>query len=206
MPLEGRVVLVAGAAGGLGSAASVACAQAGATVVLLGRKLAPLNRVYDAAKAGVRIAFNTDDPVTESRFFLRTAALAVRGGLPPEQALEAHTIRGAEMLHLEGRVGSIEPGKDGDLVLLSGDPFSVYTKVLATWIEGELVFDRSPNRHTGFGIGPHRCLGIHLARRELRIGLRALHRRLPDYRLHPERPPELFGGMKGVSSLWLVKG
>jgi cytochrome P450 len=70
----------------------------------------------------------------------------------------------------------------------------------------ELVFDRSPNRHSGFGMGPHRCLGIHLARRELRMGLRALHRRLPDYRLHPQRPPELFGGMKGVSSLWLVKG
>ena len=50
-PLQGRVILVAGAAGGLGSAASVACAEAGATVVLLGRKVAPLNRVYDAAKA-----------------------------------------------------------------------------------------------------------------------------------------------------------
>lgn len=49
--LDGRVILVAGAAGGLGSAASVACAQAGATVVLLGRKVAPLNRVYDAVKA-----------------------------------------------------------------------------------------------------------------------------------------------------------
>lgn len=49
--LEGRVILVAGAAGGLGSAAAVACAQAGATVVLLGRKVAPLNRVYNAVKA-----------------------------------------------------------------------------------------------------------------------------------------------------------
>ena len=49
--LDGRVILVAGAAGGLGSAAAVACAQAGATVVLMGRKVAPLNRVYDAAKA-----------------------------------------------------------------------------------------------------------------------------------------------------------
>lgn len=49
--LRGGVVLVAGAAGGLGSAAAVACAKAGATVVLLGRKVAPLNRVYDAAKA-----------------------------------------------------------------------------------------------------------------------------------------------------------
>jgi cytochrome P450 len=67
----------------------------------------------------------------------------------------------------------------------------------------ELDFDRSPNRHVGFGHGPHRCLGIHLARRELRIALQALHRRLPDYRLHPSKPAELFGGMKGVSSLWL---
>lgn len=50
-PLRDRVVLVVGAAGGLGSAAAVACAQAGATVVLLGRKVAPLNRVYDAVKA-----------------------------------------------------------------------------------------------------------------------------------------------------------
>ena len=47
--LDGRVVLVAGAAGGLGAAASRACAAAGATVVLLGRKVAKLNRVYDSA-------------------------------------------------------------------------------------------------------------------------------------------------------------
>lgn len=69
----------------------------------------------------------------------------------------------------------------------------------------ELRFDRTPNRHVGFGLGPHRCLGIHLARRELRVALQAFHRRLPDYRLHPEHAPELFGGMKGVGSLWLVK-
>jgi cytochrome P450 len=69
----------------------------------------------------------------------------------------------------------------------------------------EIRFDRAPNRHLGFGLGPHRCLGIHLARRELRIALQAFHRRLPDYRLHPARKPELFGGMKGVASLWLRK-
>lgn len=49
--LRDRVVLIAGAAGGLGAPAAVACARAGATTVLLGRKVAPLNRVYDAAKA-----------------------------------------------------------------------------------------------------------------------------------------------------------
>ncbi|MDE2381435.1 MAG: SDR family NAD(P)-dependent oxidoreductase [Xanthomonadaceae bacterium] len=50
--LQDRTVLITGAAGGLGSAAAVACAQAGATVILLGRKVAALNRVYDAVKAG----------------------------------------------------------------------------------------------------------------------------------------------------------
>lgn len=51
--LAGRVVLITGAAGGLGSAAAQACASAGATVVLLGRKLRPLERIYDAvAKLG----------------------------------------------------------------------------------------------------------------------------------------------------------
>ena len=69
----------------------------------------------------------------------------------------------------------------------------------------ELVFDRVPNRHMGFGHGPHRCLGIHLARREMCIGLQVMHRRLPDYELHPDRKPELFAGIKGASSLWLRK-
>lgn len=50
-PLQDRVILVAGAAGGLGSVAAVACAQAGATLVLLGRRVATLNRVYDAVSA-----------------------------------------------------------------------------------------------------------------------------------------------------------
>ncbi|WP_256645192.1 SDR family NAD(P)-dependent oxidoreductase [Thermomonas paludicola] len=49
--LQGRIVLITGASGGLGAAAALACAQAGATLVLLGRKVAPLNRVYDAVKA-----------------------------------------------------------------------------------------------------------------------------------------------------------
>ena len=70
----------------------------------------------------------------------------------------------------------------------------------------ELRYERQPNRHLGYGLGPHRCLGIHLARRELRIGLQALHRKLPDYSLDPNRPAVGFGGMKGLASLPLKKG
>jgi cytochrome P450 len=70
----------------------------------------------------------------------------------------------------------------------------------------EIRYDRSPNRHLGFGLGPHRCLGIHLARRELRIALQVLHRKLPDYQLDPAREAVAFCGMKGLASLPLVKG
>ena len=94
-------------------------------------------------KAGVKVAFNTDDPITNSRMLLRSAALAVRGGMSEDAALKGLTIYPAEMLDLQGRVGSLEVGKDADFIVLSGAPLSVYTHVLQTWIEGEKVFDRS---------------------------------------------------------------
>ncbi|MCH2173463.1 cytochrome P450 [Myxococcota bacterium] len=68
-----------------------------------------------------------------------------------------------------------------------------------------LIFDRMPNRHLGFGLGPHRCLGIHLARRELRIALQVFHRKCPNYRLDPNKTANAFGGMKGLASLPLVR-
>ena len=82
--LHGHIVLVSGAAGGLGAAAAVACAEAGATVVLLGRKLAPLNRVYDAVKAvGVpTIEVHISDPDLREDFrkisYIRAACIASR--------------------------------------------------------------------------------------------------------------------------------
>jgi imidazolonepropionase-like amidohydrolase len=94
-------------------------------------------------KAGVMIAINTDDFITESRFFLRTGAIAVRGGLSEDAALRALTLNPARMLHLEDRVGSLKEGKDADFVVLSGPPFSIYTQVLETYIDGVRVFDRS---------------------------------------------------------------
>jgi imidazolonepropionase-like amidohydrolase len=94
-------------------------------------------------KAGVLTAFHTDDSVTDSRLFLRSAALAVRGGMSRHAALEALTIAGARILELEERIGTLEAGKDADFIILSGDPLSVYTKVLETWVDGIRVFDRS---------------------------------------------------------------
>lgn len=104
-------------------------------------------------KAGVKVAINTDDFITESRFLLRTGAIALRGGLSEDQALRALTLHGAQMLHLDDRCGSLEKGKDADFVVLSGAPFSVYTQVLQTYIEGEKVFDRELHEDWTYQVG-----------------------------------------------------
>ena len=92
-------------------------------------------------EAGIKVLINTDDPITESRFLLRTAGIAVRGGLPEDIALKAITLHPAQVMKLEDRIGSLEQGKDADFVVLSGDPFSIYTRVLQTYIDGRKVFD-----------------------------------------------------------------
>lgn len=92
-------------------------------------------------RAGVLVGFHTDDGITDSRLFLRSAALAVRGGMDRDKALAAVTIANARMLDLQDRVGTLTPGKDADFIVLSGDPLSVYTQVLETWVEGRKVFD-----------------------------------------------------------------
>lgn len=94
-------------------------------------------------KAGALTGFHTDDGITDSRWFLRSGGMAVRAGMSREKALYALTMANAKMLDLDKRVGSLEVGKDADFIVLSGDPLSIYTHVLETWVEGKKVFDRS---------------------------------------------------------------
>lgn len=123
-------------------------------------------------RAGVLVAFHTDDWITDARLFLRMAALAVRAGMSREGALRALTIHPATMIDLGDRVGSLTPGKDADFIVLSGDPFSVYTHVLETWVEGRRVFDRDDpvdrlHAEGGYGAGqplpPYLCCAEHAA-------------------------------------------
>ncbi len=128
----------------------IARAKAPASIILIdspGGKLETMDIDFrnGAAleKAGALVGFHTDDYITDSRHFLRSAGLAVRAGMSRDKSLYGLTMAGAIMLELQNRVGSLETGKDADFIVLSGDPFSVYTKVEQTWVEGNKVFDRS---------------------------------------------------------------
>ena len=112
-------------------------------------------------KRGVLTAFHTDDPINDSRWFLRSAGLAVRSGMSRQKALEAVTIAGAEMMDQAENTGSLTAGKKADFVILNGDPLSIYTRVLETHVEGTKVFDLEDPRDRlwaegGFGAGHRR--------------------------------------------------
>jgi imidazolonepropionase-like amidohydrolase len=109
-------------------------------------------------EAGAKVGFHTDDWIIDSRYFLRMGGMAVRAGMSREGALHALTLAGAEMMDLGDRIGSLEEGKDADFIVLSGDPFSVHTRVEETWIEGRKVFDLEDPLHRAHAVGGFRVL------------------------------------------------
>ncbi len=95
---------------------------------------------------GVLVSINSDD-AEEMRHLNHEAAKAVRwGGLSDEQALALVTINPAKQLRIDGRVGSIEVGKDADLVVYDGHPLSSYAVVQTTLVDGRVYFDRELDR------------------------------------------------------------
>ncbi len=116
-----------------------------------------------------------------------------------------------EMLRMEGAVSAgrraTKDTEIGGIPIQEGDRVLV---VLSAANRDDSEFDapdvvritREPNRHLSFGAGPHRCLGSHLARVEIRIALEELHRRIPDYRIDPSKPSVFNAGqVRGVVTL-----
>ncbi len=141
-------------------AAEIAAAKAPCSVIVIdspGGKLEARDSSFKTGgvleKAGVVTGFHTDDWITDSRVFRRSAALAVRAGMSRAGALAALTLAGAQMLDLQDRIGSLVPGKDADLAILDGDPLSVYTHTLETWVDGVKVFDRSDPTDYLYSVG-----------------------------------------------------
>jgi imidazolonepropionase-like amidohydrolase len=92
------------------------------------------------AAAGVRFAVMTDHPVVPVQFLGLSAALTVRGGLSEERALRAVTADAAALLGLEDRLGTLEPGKEADVIILDGSIFDVRTRVERVFIAGRQVY------------------------------------------------------------------
>jgi imidazolonepropionase-like amidohydrolase len=92
------------------------------------------------AKAGVTISITTDHPVVPIHFLVHQATLSVKHGLDRETALRALTINPARVAGIDARLGSIEVGKDGDLVIWSGDPLDMFSRVQRALIDGTEIY------------------------------------------------------------------
>jgi imidazolonepropionase-like amidohydrolase len=105
-------------------------------------------------EAGVqRLSLNTDSPVVPEEELIVQAAMSVRLGLPEEAALRAVTIEPARAVLIDHRLGSLETGKDADIVLWTGNPLDVRNRVLVTVIGGRVVYDERRGRRVTFGGG-----------------------------------------------------
>lgn len=141
-------------------AEEISAAGIGSSIIAIdapGGKLEAVNLSFQAGaaleRAGADVSYHTDDGITDSRLFLRSAAFGVRAGMSRAKALEAVTLAGARMLDMQDRVGSLDVGKDADFLILSGDPLSVYTLVEQTWVEGLKVYDRADPKQKPFFTG-----------------------------------------------------
>ncbi len=103
------------------------------------------------AELGGLVAFHQDPPDGHSYWLRHTGAMFVRQGMPPEEALAALTLNGARIFHIDDRVGSLEAGKDADIVILGGeDPLAYESLVLRVFVDGAEVFNRETG-HNVFG-------------------------------------------------------
>ncbi|MCB0430599.1 MAG: amidohydrolase family protein [Flavobacteriales bacterium] len=91
---------------------------------------------------GVTVAYNSDDAEMARRLNQEAAKAVMYGGLSEVEALKFVTLNPAKLLHLDKRMGSLQPGMDADVVLWTGHPLSIYSKVEKTFVDGRCLFDR----------------------------------------------------------------
>ena len=110
-------------------------------------KLELLNKSWTTpgilAAAGIPVSIITDSPVIPQQYLSLCAGLAVKAGMDPFQALQAITITPARHVGVADRVGSLEPGKDADVVLTDGDPLVSDTVVRYVVVDGRILVDHA---------------------------------------------------------------
>jgi imidazolonepropionase-like amidohydrolase len=103
-----------------------------------------LNPAAILAASGVEVSFGVGSSLGEARKVFFDLMELVRAGLSPAAAIEGVTLSPARLLGVDQRVGSIEAGKDANLILFSGDPLEPTSSLLAVWLEGKKVHDARP--------------------------------------------------------------
>ena len=88
------------------------------------------------AQAGVLVAITTDHPVVAIDFLVHQATFAMKEGMSREQALRAITVNPAEIMGLSDRIGALQPGLDGDVVIWDGDPLDVMSRAQQVYVNG----------------------------------------------------------------------
>ncbi len=105
-------------------------------------KSKPINNADLLTQNGLRVAFHTS-ATSGTQYLPMNAAYAVRYGMDEDKAFKAITKYPAELLHVDDRIGSIDVGKDADLVILSGEPFDFTSRVEKVIVNGRIVFERA---------------------------------------------------------------
>ncbi len=101
-------------------------------------------------RAGVAVSIITDHPIVPIEFLIVQAAMAMKEGMDREAAMRAVTINPAIVMGVADRVGSLEVGKDADLVLWSGDPMELAARAHRVWVNGQQVY--TYDEHTGLAV------------------------------------------------------
>lgn len=96
----------------------------------------------ELSNAGVMVAIMTDHPCVPIQYLSLCAAMAVREGMKEEDALKAITINAARITGIDDRVGSLEVGKDADIIIFDGHPLELKSRAVTTIIDGKVVYDR----------------------------------------------------------------
>ncbi len=106
------------------------------------KKLSTVNPL-ELWKNGVQLSLCTDHPVIPVQYLPMSAAVAVKSGLPFDEAIKAMTINAAKIIGISSRVGSIEVGKDADLFLIDGNPLDIMTSPRMVMIDGKIQFQKN---------------------------------------------------------------
>ncbi len=140
---------------------------------------------YNAAimqKVGLTVAINSDDPEMARRLNQEAGKIVKYGGVTEEEALKMVTLNPAKMLHVDDRVGSLKVGKDGDVVVWTENPLSIYAKSMYTIVDGIIYFDRQKDEQLQKQVDAERTRLVKKLNGEKRSGAPTIQA-IPSYQI-----------------------